>query len=135
MISTPLTLTQGYCKIYCLFVIYRAERQNPVNLSSIILMALDIYLVFLPKNLIPLSKRYFNHLQLFSIIQTNTSVVDRWFEARLYQTKDYKIDICCFSTKHTPLRRAKTGLFNIRIMFLSGATSLVAHSCFSDQSF
>jgi hypothetical protein len=30
--------------------------------------------------------------------------VDRGFEPRSGQTKDYKIDICCFSAKHAALR-------------------------------
>jgi hypothetical protein len=30
--------------------------------------------------------------------------VDRGFEPRSGQTKDYKIGICCFSTKHAALR-------------------------------
>jgi hypothetical protein len=34
-----------------------------------------------------------------------SSVVDRVFELRSDQTKDYKIAICCFSTKHATLRR------------------------------
>ena len=34
-----------------------------------------------------------------------SSVVDRGFEPRSGQTKDYKIGICCFSAKHTALRR------------------------------
>jgi hypothetical protein len=34
----------------------------------------------------------------------SSSVVDRGFEPRSGQTKDYKIDICCFSAKHTALR-------------------------------
>jgi hypothetical protein len=33
------------------------------------------------------------------------SAVDRGFEARSVQTKDYKIDMCCFSAKHAALRR------------------------------
>ena len=33
------------------------------------------------------------------------SVVDRGFELRSGQTKDYKIGICCFSAKHAALRR------------------------------
>ena len=33
-----------------------------------------------------------------------SSVVDRGFEPRLDQTKDYKIGICCFSAKHAALR-------------------------------
>ena len=32
-------------------------------------------------------------------------VVDRGFEPRLGQTKDYKIGICCFSAKHAALRK------------------------------
>jgi hypothetical protein len=34
-----------------------------------------------------------------------SSVVDRGFEPRSGQTKDYEIGICCFSAKHTALRR------------------------------
>ena len=38
-------------------------------------------------------------------------MVDHGFKPRLGQTKDYKIGICCFSAKHTPLRRkSKDGL-------------------------
>ena len=33
-----------------------------------------------------------------------SSVVNRGFEHRMGQTKDYKIGICCFSTKHAALR-------------------------------
>jgi hypothetical protein len=34
-----------------------------------------------------------------------SSGVDRGFESRSGQTEDYKIGICCFSTKHAALRR------------------------------
>ena len=34
-----------------------------------------------------------------------SSAVDRGFERRSGQTKDYKIGICCFSAKHAALRR------------------------------
>ena len=34
-----------------------------------------------------------------------SSEVDRWFEPRSGQTKDYKIGIGCFSAKHAALRR------------------------------
>ena len=33
-----------------------------------------------------------------------SSAVDRRVEARLVQTKDYNIGICCFSAKYTALR-------------------------------
>jgi hypothetical protein len=35
----------------------------------------------------------------------SSSAVDRGFESRSGQTKDYKIGICCFSAEHTALRR------------------------------
>jgi len=34
-----------------------------------------------------------------------SSVVDRGFEPRSDQTKDYNINICCFSAKYAALRR------------------------------
>ena len=34
-----------------------------------------------------------------------SSAVDRRFESRSGQTKDYKIDNCCYFTKHAVLRR------------------------------
>jgi hypothetical protein len=34
-----------------------------------------------------------------------SSAVDHGFESRSGKTKDYKIGICCFSAKHTALRR------------------------------
>ena len=34
-----------------------------------------------------------------------SGVVDRRFEPRACQTKDYNIDICCFSPKHAALMR------------------------------
>jgi hypothetical protein len=37
----------------------------------------------------------------------SSSAVDRGFESRSGQAKDYKISICCFSAKHTALRRKK----------------------------
>ena len=40
---------------------------------------------------------------MVSVLTSN--VVDRGFESRSAQTKNYKIDICCFSAKHKTLRR------------------------------
>jgi hypothetical protein len=36
-----------------------------------------------------------------------SSAVDRGFEPRSGQTKDYNIGICCFSAKHASLRRKR----------------------------
>ena len=40
-----------------------------------------------------------------------SSVVDRGFEPLSGQTKDYEIGICCFSAKHTALRRKSKDWF------------------------
>jgi hypothetical protein len=40
-----------------------------------------------------------------------SSAVDRGFEPRSGQTKDYKIGIYCFSAKHTALRRKSKDWF------------------------
>ena len=39
------------------------------------------------------------------IIVLASSVVDRGFEHRSDQTKDYKISICCYCAKHAEIRR------------------------------
>jgi hypothetical protein len=39
------------------------------------------------------------------ICMLTSSAVDCGFEPRSGQTKDYKIDICCFFAKHLTLRR------------------------------
>ena len=41
------------------------------------------------------------------------SAVDRGFEPRSDQTKDYKIGICCFSGKHAALRRKSKNQDNV----------------------
>jgi hypothetical protein len=43
---------------------------------------------------------------MVSVLASNA--VDRGFEHGSCQTKDYKIGICCFSAKHTALRRKTT---------------------------
>ena len=46
-----------------------------------------------------------NHIGGVMVSVLAPSAVDRGFETRLGQTKDYKICICCFSNKHAVLRR------------------------------
>ena len=60
-----------------------------------------------------------------------SNAIDRGFESRSGQTKDYKIGICCFSAKHAALRR-KMKDWLARIMCLSGATCQSANCCFSE---
>ena len=54
-----------------------------------------------------------------------SSAIDRGFEPRSGQTKDYEIGICCFSAKQAVLRRKSED-------WLSGATCLSADCCFSE---
>jgi hypothetical protein len=61
-----------------------------------------------------------------------SSVVDRGFERRSGQTKDYKIGICWFSVRHAVLRK-KSKALGIIIMCPSWATCLSADCCFSDE--
>jgi hypothetical protein len=46
-----------------------------------------------------------NHIGGVMVSVLASSAVDRGFEPRSGQTKDYKIGICCFFTKHTALSR------------------------------
>ena len=62
------------------------------------------------------------------------SAVDRGFEPQSGQTKDYKIGMCCFSTKHTTLRgkskdwltRNKENVSKWGDMFIRGLLFLLA---------
>jgi hypothetical protein len=67
------------------------------------------------------TRRYFFHRLCQSYVSSGISVfvpsvVDRVFQSRSTQTKDYKIGMCCFSDKHAELRRkskdSKTNAFN-----------------------
>ena len=42
---------------------------------------------------------------MVSVLALDVVLLDRGFDPRSGQTKDYKIGICCFSTKHPTLRR------------------------------
>ena len=69
------------------------------------------------------------------VIMLAGSAVDRGFESRSGQTKDYTIGICCFSAKHAVLRRKKkNGWFGIRIICPSEVTCLPADCCLIEQT-
>ena len=46
-----------------------------------------------------------NYISGVMVSVLTVSAVNRGFEPRSGQTKDYKIGICCFFTKHATLRR------------------------------
>jgi hypothetical protein len=48
---------------------------------------------------------YMNGIGCVMVSVPASSAVDRGFEQRSGQTKDYKIGICCFSAKYAALRR------------------------------
>ena len=63
-----------------------------------------------------------------------SSAVDRGFKSRWGQTKDYKIGICCFSTKHAALRsKSKDWLArnqeDYKVLCPSVVTCLSANCC------
>jgi hypothetical protein len=47
---------------------------------------------------------FLNRICGVMVIVLPSSAVDRRFEPRSDKSKDYRIGICCFSTKHTTLR-------------------------------
>ena len=49
--------------------------------------------------------RVYNRISGVMVSVLESSAVNREFEPRSGQTKDYKIGICCFFTKHATLRR------------------------------
>ena len=58
-----------------------------------------------------LKERIINGGVMVSMFVFSLSVVDRGFMPQWSQTKDYKIGICCFFTKHLVLRsKSKDGL-------------------------
>ena len=67
-----------------------------------------------------ISSSYSNRFCGLMVTVLASSAVDCGFESRSGQTIDYKIGICCFSTKHAALRRkTKDWLFrnqdNVRV--------------------
>ena len=74
---------------------------------------------------------YMNRIGGVMVSMLASSAVDRGFETRSDQSEDYKIDICCFSTKHATLRRKSKDWFAL-ILCPSEATCLSADCCFSE---
>ena len=63
-----------------------------------------------------------------------SSAIDRGFEPRQGQTKDYKlVFLASLLSKQHQGENAKTGWLRIRIMCPSGVTRLPADCCFSEQ--
>ena len=52
---------------------------------------------------------YSNHIGGVMVSMLASRAVDRGFVPQSGQAKDYKIGICCFSTKHEALRRKNNG--------------------------
>ena len=61
-----------------------------------------------------------------------SSAVDRGFEPRSGQTKDYKIGICCFSAKHTALKRKSRDWLAWNQDNVSEWDDMSADCCFSE---
>ena len=76
---------------------------------------------------------YMNRISGVIVSVLACSPVDRGFEPRSGQTKDFAIGICSFplSTQHLG-ERAKSGRLGFRIMCPSGMTCLPADFCFSE---
>ena len=80
-------------------------------------MILKEYTIFLP-----------SHSRISGVIVSvlASSAVDRGFESRSGQIKDYKIGICCFSTKTAILSNRSKDCLRISIMCPDGVNCLLA---------
>jgi hypothetical protein len=59
-----------------------------------------------------------------------SSAIDRRFEPQSGQTKDYKIGICCFSAKHTTLRRKRMIMMYIFVFLYCNMNALFSFDLF-----
>jgi len=68
------------------------------------------------------------------IIVLTSNTVDREFDHRSDQTKDYEIGICCFSSKHVALwRKSKVWMARNQNNVSEWATCLLADCCSSEH--
>jgi len=73
---------------------------------------------------------YIRCIGSLTISVIDSGAADRRFDLRSGNNKAYDIDICCFSSKHTPLKKEDTDwLVGIRILCQSRATFLLVHCC------
>ena len=68
-----------------------------------------------------------NHIGCIMVNMLPKSAVDRGFEPRSGQTKDYRIGICCFSAKHAALRRKSKDLLARNQDKVSGWSDMSIH--------
>ena len=74
---------------------------------------------------------YINHIGGVMVSLFDSGVVDRAFETWSGQSKDYKIDICCFSDKHSAFRsRNKDWLVGNHNNFPEWRNMSTADCCF-----
>jgi hypothetical protein len=62
---------------------------------------------------IGISQQVVNRISGIMVSMLGSNAVERGFEPQSGQTKDYKIGICCFSTKHAALRRKSKDWFRL----------------------
>ena len=64
------------------------------------------YILFFILFLYYIQNRMYNYMYISGVMVSvlTSSAVDRGFELRSGQAKDYKIGICCFSAKHAALK-------------------------------
>ena len=92
----------------------KKERRLMVNYINLFV---KYVLIWLCKNIMEIlvfkatfSSIYFYRIGVVMVSVLASSAVDRGFEPRSGQTKDYKIGICCFSAKHALRSKSKDWL-------------------------
>ena len=85
-----------------LYVFYYLDYFGNISICMPLIISLFVSLVVIS---ICHFRFIWNHIGGVMVSVLTSCAVDRGFEPRSGQTKDFKIGICCFSAKHAALRK------------------------------
>jgi len=91
----------------------------------------DVYTLYTGKQLF-LHHWNNNHIDSLIVNLLASIVVDHGFDPRSGKTKDYKIGICCLSSKHTRKKSKNWLAWSQENVSVSGATCLSTDCCLSE---
>lgn len=77
-----------------------------VLISAVLVLTFVYYILLLDRSF----SKIWNRIDGVMVSVLASTPIGRGFEPQSDQTKDYKIGICCISTKHTALRRKSKDL-------------------------
>ena len=88
----------------CKLVIFVTWNRDIIDICLTLLIKI-IWISFETVSCNWINESSYNRTGMVMVSKLPSSALDHGFEPRSGQTKDFKIGICCFSAKHTVLRR------------------------------